>query len=122
MEEGTFWNLHYDKGPDKQLYFQQWDGTGTTSYHLKWFVPGNVWNWEYFENEEYVALLDDALTEEDEEKRAGIYRRMQQLMLDSNDFVFIAHPASAILHKDTIKPGMLPDGLPVYHKFKKVGS
>lgn len=58
MEEGTYWNLHYDKGPDKQLYFQQWDGTGTTSYHLKWFVPDNVWNWEYFEDEDYVALLD----------------------------------------------------------------
>ena len=122
MEEGTFWNLHYDKGPEKQLYFQQWDGTGTTSYQLKWFVPGNVWNWEYFENEEYVALLDEALTEEDEEKRDAIYQRMQQLMLDSNAFVFIAHPASAILHRDTIAPGLHPDGQPVYHEFRKTGS
>ena len=122
MEEGTYWNLHYDKGPDKQLYFQQWDGTGTTSYHLKWFVPDNVWNWEYFENEDYVALLDQALTELDEEKRAELYRRMQQLMLDSNAFVFIAHPAAAILHRDSIEPGMLPDGLPVYHEFRKAGT
>ncbi len=122
MEEGTFWNLHYDKGPDKQLYFQQWDGTGTTSYQLKWFVPGNVWNWEYFENEEYVALLDEALTEEDEEKRDAIYQRMQQLMLDSNAFVFIAHPASAILHRDTIAPGLHPDGQPVYHEFRNTGA
>ena len=122
MEEGTYWNLHYDKGPDKQLYFQQWDGTGTTSYHLKWFVPDNVWNWEYFENEDYVALLDQALTELDEEKRAELYRRMQQLMLDSNAFVFIAHPAAAILYRDSIDPGMLPDGLPVYHEFRKAGT
>ena len=122
MEEGTYWNLHYDKGPDKQLYFQQWDGTGTTSYHLKWFVPENVWNWEYFENDDYVALLDQALTEPDEDRRAGLYRQMQQLMLDSNAFVFIAHPSAAILYRDTIVPGMLPDGLPVYHEFKKAGS
>ena len=122
MEEGTYWNLHYDKGPDKQLYFQQWDGTGTTSYHLKWFVPGNVWNWEYFENEEYVQLLDQALTEVDEDKRGALYRRMQELMLDSAAFVFIAHPAAAILYRDTIEPGMLPDGLPVYHEFRKAGS
>lgn len=122
MEEGTYWNLHYDKGPDKQLYFQQWDGTGTTSYHLKWFVPENVWNWEYFENEEYVKLLDQALTEVDEAKRGALYQRMQELMVDSGDFVFIAHPAAAILYRDTIAPGMLPDGLPVYHKFKKASS
>ena len=122
MEEGTYWNLHYDKGPDKQLYFQQWDGTGTTSYHLKWFVPDNVWNWEYFENDEYVGLLDQALTELDEDKRGEMYRRMQQLMLDSNAFVFIAHPDAAILYRDSIEPGMLPDGLPVYHEFKKAGS
>ena len=122
MEEGTYWNLHYDKGPDKQLYFQQWDGTGTTSYHLKWFVPDNVWNWEYFENEEYVQLLDEALTEVDEDRRGALYRRMQELMLDSAAFVFIAHPAAAILYRDTIAPGMLPDGLPVYHEFRKAGS
>jgi len=122
MEEGTYWNLHYDKGPDKQLYFEQWDGTGTTSYHLKWFVPDNVWNWEYFENAEYVELLDKALTEVDENKRAAMYQRMQELMLESGDFVFIAHPAAAILYRDGIEPGMLPDGLPVYYKFKKASS
>ena len=77
---------------------------------------------EYFENEDYVALLDLALTELDEEKRAELYRRMQQLMLDSNAFVFIAHPAAAILYRDSIEPGMLPDGLPVYHEFRKAGT
>lgn len=62
------------------------------------------------------------MTELDEEKRAELYRRMQQLMLDSNAFVFIAHPAAAILHRDSIVPGMLPDGLPVYHEFKQASS
>ncbi len=122
MEEGTYWNLHYDKGPDKQLYFEQWSSPGTAGYMFKWFVPGNDWNWEYFENEEYLQLLDQALMELDEEKRGKMYQRMQQLMLDSGDFVYIAHPPVVLLHRGTIEPGLLPDGLPVYHELKKTGS
>ena len=52
----------------------------------------------------------------------AIYQRMQQLMLDSNAFVFIAHPASAILHRDTISPGLHSDDQPVYHEFTGTGS
>jgi peptide/nickel transport system substrate-binding protein len=122
MDEGTFWNLNYDVGADMEMHLVEWVGNPATSYFVKWFTPGDVWNWEYYESDEYVALLGEALGEADTGKRANMFQRLQEMLIDSGGFMFIAQKPTAVLYRDTIEPAMLPDGHPIFHLFKKTGS
>ena len=122
LDEGTFWNLNWDVGAGMQLHFVEWVGNPTPSYFVKWFTPGDFWNWEAFENEEYVALLNQALSEADEGKRSQMYQDLQAMMEDSGAFVFITQPPSVVLYRDSVRPSMYPDGHPVFNKFGMSGS
>lgn len=122
MDDGSFFNIHYDKGADKELYLVYWVGPPSTSYYYKWFTPGSDWNWEGFDNPDYVALLDKALSETDEAARGDMYRQLQEMLDASSSFLFLAHPPVVAVTRNPIQAAMLPDGQPVLAEFKKAGQ
>ena len=87
-------------------------------YSMEFFVPGQVWNWQGFDSKEYMDLLNKARGEPDETKRAGLLYRMQEVMVETGTFVFVANPPAGFLYRNSIEPGMLPDGRPIFHAFK----
>jgi peptide/nickel transport system substrate-binding protein len=62
------------------------------------------------DSEEFDNLHYAALKEIDTDKRASMYYRMQEVMDESGGFLWIMHPPSVILYRDTIVPGLYPNG------------
>jgi peptide/nickel transport system substrate-binding protein len=82
------------------------------SWGTAWFVAKQigVWNFERFSSPEYDQLEAAAKLELDNARRDAMYVRMQDLLEESGSYVFITHGANAAIHRDTVKPGLAPDG------------
>lgn len=121
QDEGTFWSIDEAKTADMQLHLKAWTGNPDTHYTLQYFVADQIgiWNWEAFEDDEYNQLLNQARATTDDAERGKIYERMQEILEESGSFLFISQSAYPTIYRNTIKPGMLPDGRPVFHAFKK---
>ena len=65
------------------------------------------------------ARLGQAVGELDNAKRGEMYIKMQNLMEESGDYVFLTHEATGILYSDKIVPALRPDGTPLLARFKK---
>ena len=50
--------------------------------------------------------------------RGEIYETMQAIMEDSGSFAFVSNEMTGLLYRDTLIPGILPDGRPVFHAFR----
>jgi hypothetical protein len=50
-----------------------------------------------------------------------MYFDMQKLMDESGGFLFIMHPPSVLLYRDTIKPGLYPNGGLKLSEFQPAG-
>ena len=83
------------------------------SWATAWFVSSQIgqWNWERFRNPEFDRLHEEAKSELDVNKRNAVYIHMQDLMEESGSYVFLTHGVNASLVRDTIQPGLSPDGL-----------
>ena len=77
-----------------------------------------IWNWERFSNTEYDELFAKASAEADEAKRGAMYQRMQDLMEESGSFRFLTHEAQPLAVRNTVSPGLRPDGRPLYRHFR----
>ncbi len=121
QDEGTFWNIDEAKAADLQLHLKAWTGNPEGFYTLQYFVGDQigVWNWEAFQSDAYERLLEEARVTQDAEERGKIYETMQQMLEDSGSFLFIAQDPYVVLHRKGMSPGILPDGRPVFHAFKK---
>ena len=82
------------------------------SWATAWFVSSQIgeWNYERFSNPEFDRLHEEGKSELNAGKRQAMYERMQDILEDSGSYVFLTHGAIANLHRDTIKPGLSPDG------------
>lgn len=122
QDEGTFWSVDEIRATDLQLHLKAWTGNPDAFYMLQYFVEDQIgyWNWEGYASDEYVAALAEARKATDEAGRGEAYKTLQTLLEDSGSFVFIAQEPLVILHRDTIEPGVLPDGRPVFKAFRKV--
>ncbi|MCP9483307.1 ABC transporter substrate-binding protein [Shimia sp. CNT1-13L.2] len=122
-DSGTFWTLGSKDGDyfmDLQLVLSRFSMQPDPSWATVWFTPEQVgvWNWERFDNAEYKALHDEGLAESDEAKRDEIYKKMQGLMDESGCYVFLTHEVVGAIHRDTIQPGLKPNGESLYSEFK----
>ncbi len=122
-DSGTFWTLGSKDGDyfmDLQLVLSRFSMNPDPSWATVWFTPEQVgvWNWERFDNAEYKALHDEGLQESDPAKRDEIYKKMQGLMDESGCYVFLTHEVVGLIHKDTVSPGLQPNGDPLFPKFK----
>ena len=124
-DEGTFWTLGEeasgDTWKDLQLVLQRWSSDPDPNYMLQYFNTKGVgfWNWERFSNPEYDKLLIEGYKELDPAKRAPMYQRMQDLMEESGCYLFLTNETTPMMYRDTIVPGLRPDGIPLLHFFKK---
>ena len=124
-DSGTFWTLGSESDgttwKDIQLFYQRYSMSPDPSWATAWFVCDQVgiWNWERVCNEEFDDLHSKALVELDSAKRDGMYQRMQDLMEESGAYRFITHEATPAIYRDTIIPGVRPDGHPLLRHFRK---
>ena len=90
------------------------------SWATEWFTRDQigVWTWERFSSEEFDKLVKDGKVELDPAKRDVIYKRLQDLMEESGDYVFLTHEVVGIMVKDSIEPGLRPNGEPMLADFK----
>ncbi len=123
-DSGTFWSLGDEsKGDDwknVQLILNRFSSVPEPYYATQWFTKEQigVWNWERFDNEEYNRLHKDAAVETDNAKRDKMYKRMMDLMEDEGAYIFLTHEAVPLLHRNTVKPALRPDGVPMWRYFK----
>ena len=92
------------------------------SWATMWFTCDQVgvWNWERVCNEEFDDLHNKALGELDNDKRDVMYKKLQDMMEESGAYRFITHEATPAIYRDTIIPGVRPDGQPLLRHFRKV--
>jgi peptide/nickel transport system substrate-binding protein len=124
-DSGTFWSLGAEKKGDSwkkiQLILDRFSMEPDPSWATLWFTPEQigVWNWERFNSKEFGDLNKQAVAELDNDKRAAMYVKMQDLMEESGDYVFLTHEATGVLYSDKIVPALRPDGEPLFELFKK---
>lgn len=124
-ESGTFWSLGVeadgDAWKDLQLFHFGFTMQPDPSWATVWFTPEQVgiWNWQRFNNPEFGELHKKASTEMDMDKRGAMYVRMQDLMEESGDFVFLNFIPIGTLTRKSVEPGLRPDGIPVLPRFRK---
>lgn len=122
-DSGTFWTLGSKDGDywnKLQMYLQRYSMQPDPSWATVWFTPEQVgvWNWERWNSADYKALHDQGLVESDAGKRNEIYTQMQNLMDESGSYVFLTHEVVGALHRDTIQPGLKPNGESLFSEFK----
>jgi peptide/nickel transport system substrate-binding protein len=122
-EAGAFWTLGDENAGDRwkdiELIMNRFSMTPAPYYATAWFTTEQVgvWNWERFSNAEFDKLHEAAKGEVDTAKRAEMYQRMQDMMEETGAYRFLTHEASPVMYRDTIKPALRPDGLPLYRYF-----
>jgi peptide/nickel transport system substrate-binding protein len=124
QDSGSFWTLGMesegDRWKDMQLVINRFSMLPDPYYATNWFTTEQVgiWNWERFSNPEFDRLHEAALSESDDEKRAAMYREMQDLMEETGAYRFITHEGSPVMFSDDIAPALRPDARPLYIGFK----
>ncbi len=122
-DSGTFWTLGSEDGDywdQLQMIIGRFSMEPDPSWATVWFTPEQigVWNWERFDNAEYAELHAQGLTELDPSVRDTIYKRMQDIMEESGQYVFLTHEVTGVLHRDTVEPGLKPNGEPLLGEFR----
>ncbi|RMF37365.1 MAG: peptide ABC transporter substrate-binding protein, partial [Alphaproteobacteria bacterium] len=124
-DSGTFWTLGSKDGDywnKLQMILSRFSMQPDPSWATAWFVPEQigVWNWERFNSPEFGELHKKGLVTLDPAERDRIYKRMQDIMEESGCYVFLTHEVTGIMHRDTIAPGLKPNGEPLLPDFAPV--
>ena len=121
----TFWQLGDESFGSNwnqiQLFLSRWSSDPDPSYTLQYFSSKFIGsdNWEHFASDKYDQLVIEGVKELDSIKRSNIYIKMQDLLEDSGSFRFITNETTPLVYRNTIIPGLRPDGIPLLHYFKK---
>ncbi|MCA0431787.1 MAG: ABC transporter substrate-binding protein [Proteobacteria bacterium] len=125
-EDAAYWALGDKTAGDSyksiELVLMNFAGGIDPTENLVWFRPDQigVYNWSFFDSKEFEDLYQQALTEQDDDKRKAIFNKMEDLMEDSGGFIFICFEPLLVVHDDNIKPVILADGHPNPAMFTKV--
>jgi peptide/nickel transport system substrate-binding protein len=123
-DSGTYWTLGDEKSGDAwkkiQIHIGRFSMQPDPSFATEWFTPDQVgvWNWERWRSPEFGELHAAAQLELDPQKRHDMYVRMQDLMEESGSYVFLTHEATGLVHGTGIVPAVMPNGTPIFHKFR----
>jgi peptide/nickel transport system substrate-binding protein len=124
-DSGTFWTLGSESDGESwkniELIYARYSMAPDPSWATMWFTCDQVgvWNWERVCNEEFDDLHNKALGELDNDKRDVMYKKLQDMMEESGAYRFITHEATPAIYRDTIIPGVRPDGVPLLRHFRK---
>ncbi len=119
LDGGSFWSLGDTKGDKMQLTLKMYTNPPDPAWATQWFLAEQkgIWNWEWFDNPEFEKLHAQGVAESSSSVRAGIYQEMQGLMDSSAAFLWLMHPPVVLLYRDTVSPGLYPNGRPKYMDF-----
>ena len=122
-DSGTFWTLGSKDGDywnKLQLVLSRFSMNPDPSWATAWFIPEQigVWNWERFNSAEFGELHTQGMIELDPKKRHALYQRMQDLMEESGCYVFLTHEVTGVIHRESVHPGLKPNGEPLFGDFK----
>ncbi len=119
LESGAFWASAENK--DLQMMLNRFSMTPDPYYATAWFTTeqAGIWNWERFKNEEFDKIHVEASKITDNDKRAAMYERAQDLMEESGAYRFITHEATPVIHSSRVIPALRPDGLNLLRYFGK---
>lgn len=123
QDSGSFWTLGMESEGDRwknmQLVLNRFSMLPDPYYATSWFISDQVgvWNWERFSNPEFDKLHEQAISETDTDKRAAIYRRMQDIMEESGAYRFLTHEGNPVMYRDGLEPALRPDGRPLLPRF-----
>lgn len=108
-----------DRWKSVQLIVNRFSMLPDPYYATEWFTTAQVgiWNWERFSNKEFDKLNEEAISELDHDKRAAMYRKMQDLMEESGDYRFVTHEGSPVMYRKSMVPALRPDARPLYRYF-----
>ena len=122
-EAATFWSLGDESAGEQwknvQLIMNRFSMTPDPYYATSWFTTEQVgvWNWERFRSPEFDKIHVEAALESDPARRAAMYARAQDLMEESGAYRFLTHEATPVIYRDSIRPALRPDGLPLLRYF-----
>jgi len=122
-ESGAFWSLGDasagERYKDVQLILNRFSMAPDPSYATAWFVTDQrgIWNWEWYSDPEFDRLEAAAKATSDQAARHEMYLRMQDMMEESGAYRFVTHEATPVIYRNTIKPALRPDGLPLLRYF-----
>jgi peptide/nickel transport system substrate-binding protein len=94
------------------MFHLRFGGKVDPSFNTQWFVPTQVgeWNWQRWKSDEFKTQYDLGATSLDNAARAAAYVKMQQLMEESNAFIWLTHETRIFAAKTWLNPFLLPNG------------
>ena len=113
LDEGAYWAYgENDASKDLELVLVEYRGKFDPGFQTQWFTSDQIgkWNWQRWNSQEFDDLHKQGGVETDQEKREQIYIDAQKLMDESAAFWWITHNAYTFAFKDTLVPGILPNG------------
>ena len=112
LDSGAFWNVASEKKEALEMTLKNFTSPADASWSSQWFISEQKgsWNWEWLESEEFDKLHVSALEESDKAKRTAMYHRMQEIMDESQGFIWIMHPPRVVLSSGSVSPGLFPNG------------
>lgn len=127
QDSGSYWTLGSESEGERwkelQLILNEFASLPDPYYQTSWFVSAQVgiYNWERFHSDRYDQLAKEAVTIDDPDLRAKLYREMQDLMEDSGAYRFLTHKRTPIAYRTTrMQAATRPDGYPLYVDFKPI--
>jgi peptide/nickel transport system substrate-binding protein len=113
LDGGSFWSMgRGENGQNLEMFHIRFGGKVDPSFNTQWFVPTQVgeWNWQRWKSDEFKTQYDIGATSLDNNARAAAYIKMQQLMEESNAFVWLTHETRIFAAKSWLNPFLLPNG------------
>jgi peptide/nickel transport system substrate-binding protein len=113
LDEGAYWAYgENDASKDLELVLVEYRGKFDPGFQTQWFTADQIgtWNWQRWNSKEFDELHKQGGIETDVKKREQIYIDAQKLMDESAAFWWITHNAYTFAFKDTLAPGILPNG------------
>jgi peptide/nickel transport system substrate-binding protein len=120
LDSGAFWNVAADKKEALEMTLKNFTSPPDPSWSTQWFLSEQkaVWNWEWLQSEEFDNLHFAALKESNLAKRTAMYFRMQEIMDESQGFIWIMHPPRVVLSSGSVSPSLYPNGQLKLSEFK----
>ncbi|MGB3417421.1 MAG: ABC transporter substrate-binding protein [Mesorhizobium sp.] len=123
LDPGAYWAYgENDASKDLELVLVEYHGKFDPGFQTQWFTSDQIgtWNWQRWSNKDFDDLHKKGGVESDPKKREQIYIDAQKLMDESAAFWWITHNAYTYAFKDTLQPGILPNGSQMqYAAFKQ---
>ncbi|MFO7815634.1 MAG: ABC transporter substrate-binding protein [Halanaerobiales bacterium] len=97
---------------DYHITYSRFGNTVDPGYCSQWFLSSQIgkWNLLHWSNEEFDNLWEEAEVTMDEEERAKLYHRMQEIVNESNVAIWVTHGVKTPTWNKDLEVTLTPDG------------